>query len=222
MDFLKILRSFEEFIFEAATWLVFYPVTLWRVLLHPLKTMAYSDTEQADDEEQRYDDALSPPLLLLFTLMIGSVISAFAHVADPTVTSSALRVLYASPQNLLLFRAILFSLIPLIAATSLLKRQDKALSRQNLRPPFYAQCYLAAPCAFVVAIGNDFFGRPDLPNVIGASIMVAGAAWFLIIQTLWFRHKLSIGYARAGWLAVWGVLRALAAMFVILLAIALS
>lgn len=40
MDFLKILRSFEEFIFEAATWLIFYPLTMWRIVRSSLGTMA--------------------------------------------------------------------------------------------------------------------------------------------------------------------------------------
>lgn len=59
MELLKILRSFEEFLFEAISWLIFYPLTLWRVLRDPLAAMEYSDREQADAEERRYDDALS-------------------------------------------------------------------------------------------------------------------------------------------------------------------
>jgi hypothetical protein len=222
IDFLKILRSFEEFIFEAATWLIFYPVTMWRVLRRPLQTMAYSDAEQSEDNEHRYDDTLSPPLLLLITLLIGSAITAIAHIATPEATSSGLRLVLASPQNTLMFRAILFSLIPLIAATSLLHRQKKALSRESLRPPFYAQCYLAAPCALIVTAGNDIFFRPDLPNAVGAAIMLAGGTWFLVVQTLWFRRKLDVAYGAAAWIAVWGALRALAAMFVVLLAVGLS
>ena len=48
MDLLKILRSFEEFLFEAVSWLVFYPLTLWRILRGPLAAMDYSDREQSD------------------------------------------------------------------------------------------------------------------------------------------------------------------------------
>lgn len=60
MDFMKLLKSFEDFIFEAASWLIFYPLTLWRIMMHPLKTMDYSDREQSDGAEHSYDDALSP------------------------------------------------------------------------------------------------------------------------------------------------------------------
>ena len=51
MDFVKILRSFEEFLYEILTWLLFYPRTLWRVLRRPLAMMRYSDGEQNDAPE---------------------------------------------------------------------------------------------------------------------------------------------------------------------------
>jgi hypothetical protein len=56
LDFMKLLRSFEEVIFEAISWLVFYPITVWRIAVRPLTTMAYSDAQQTDTDEGRYDD----------------------------------------------------------------------------------------------------------------------------------------------------------------------
>ncbi|WP_300579111.1 hypothetical protein [Phenylobacterium sp.] len=73
MDFLKILRSFEDFVFEAVSWLIFYPLTLWRIVRHPLRTMDYSDAEQSQEGEARYDDAISPPLVLLATLVLANI-----------------------------------------------------------------------------------------------------------------------------------------------------
>ena len=35
MDFLKIVKSIEELLYEVMAWLVFYPKTLWRVIAHP-------------------------------------------------------------------------------------------------------------------------------------------------------------------------------------------
>ena len=90
MDLLKILRSFEEFIFEATSWLIFYPMTLWRVLRDPLAAMDYSDREQADPDERRYDDALSPPLFLLATLVLVNILSLAAHVPAPEGESDGL------------------------------------------------------------------------------------------------------------------------------------
>ncbi len=57
---------------------------MWRVLVQPLKTMAYSDAEQGDDEAGRYDDALTPPLFLLITVVLMNLIALAAHLPQPT------------------------------------------------------------------------------------------------------------------------------------------
>lgn len=62
MDFLRILKSFEEFLYEAMTWLVFYPRTMWRAVTRPAAMMDYARTELRDDLEDQYKDTISPPL----------------------------------------------------------------------------------------------------------------------------------------------------------------
>lgn len=222
MDFMKLLRSFEEFLFEATSWLVFYPLTFWRVLVHPLRTMAYSDAEQGDDEEGRYDDALTPPLFLLITVVLMNLIALVAHLPQPEASGGTLRhAVFDSPQNAALFRALIFSLIPLVAAVTLLRRQGVRLSRQTLRPPFYAQCYLAGPCAAFTIGGGIIFLRDDLSNLLGLALILAGIAWFLTAQTLWFAGRLGIGRARAAGMAVGALLLALVILLAIMTPVAL-
>ncbi|CAN7253532.1 hypothetical protein LJR219_001070 [Phenylobacterium sp. LjRoot219] len=221
MDLLKILRSFEEFIFEVTSWLFFYPRTLARIFLRPLATMDYSDREQAETDEGRYDDALSPPLLLLVTLVLANGIAWAAHVPKPTATTELSRILMASQQNLLLFRSLIFSLIPLVAALTLLRRQGRPVSRETLRGPFYAQCYLAAPCALAVSLGGVLVQRGEATSAAGAAVVAAATVWFLVIQTRWFSRRLSIGLLRAAATAGWAFVRAVAYLLAILLPIAL-
>jgi hypothetical protein len=221
MDFMKLLRSFEEFLFEATSWLVFYPLTLWRVLVHPLRTIAYSDAEQGDDEAGRYDDALTPPLFLLITVVLMNGIAMAAHIARPPGTGSLQHAIFDSPQNAALFRALIFSLIPLVAAVVLLRRQGVRLSRETLRPPFYAQCYLAGPCAVFLNGGGVIFQRHDIPNIYGLGLMLAGVAWFLTAQTRWFASRLEVGPLRAAGLAVGALVLALVCLVAIILPVAL-
>ncbi|MCV0414867.1 MAG: hypothetical protein K5831_08285 [Brevundimonas sp.] len=221
MDLLKILRSFEEFIFEATSWLIFYPMTLWRVVRDPLAAMEYSDREQGDPEERRYDDALSPPLFLLATLVLVNLVAVAAHVPPPPEASEAMKAVAASPQNLILFRSLAFSLIPLVAAASLLHRQGRRISRETLRAPFYAQCYLAALCAASVSIGTVVFQRPELPNAVGAAIIAGGFLWFQAVQTAWFRRRLAVGWVKAALLGLWATVRALAYLLALLIPIAM-
>ena len=220
MDLLKILRSFEEFLFEAVSWLVFYPLTLWWILRGPLAAMDYSDREQSDSEEHRYDDALSPPLFLLATIVLANLISLALHVPPPPEVSTVTRTLLASQQNLILFRSLAFSLIPLVAAVTLLRHEKKRISRETLRPPFYAQCYLAALCAAFVSVGGTIFQRPDLPNAVGAAIMIGGTCWFLFVQSRWFARRLGISVVKGVGVAVWAMGRALIYLLAILIPIA--
>ncbi|NBW07759.1 MAG: hypothetical protein EBR82_07010 [Caulobacteraceae bacterium] len=221
MDFMKILRSFEEFVFEAASWLIFYPLTMWRIIRRPLATMDYSDREQGEAEDRRYNDTLSPPLVLLATIVLWNLIAFAAHVPELEATSTVTKTLAASQQNLILFRSLMFSLIPLISAASLVHRQGKQLSRETLRAPFYAQCYLAAPCAAFVSAGGIVLQRPDIPNIIGGLAVLAGAAWFMVIQTIWFRHKLATSYVKAAAVALWAVARALGILLIVAAVVAL-
>ncbi len=222
MDFLKLLRSFEEFLFEATSWLVFYPLTLWRLVRRPLTMMEYSDREQADEENRRYDDSVSPPLVLLATLVVLNLFALAAHVAPPdTQQSPALTWLISSPERLILFRSLVFGLVPVIAATMLVKRQGKKLSRESLRAPFYAQCYLAAACAAVFSVGHIIFARADMSDAVGAALMTGGFMWFLVNQSRWFRHKLATGWTRSLALAVQSVAYALAYLLAMIIPVAL-
>ena len=220
MDLLKILRSFEEFLFEAVSWLVFYPLTLWRIVRGPLAAMDYSDREQGDSEEHRYDDALSPPLFLLATIVLANLLAMALHIPPPPESSELTKTLFASQQNLILFRSLAFSLVPLVAAVTLLRHEKKRVSRETLRAPFYAQCYLAAVCAACVSVGGAIFQRPELPNAVGAAIMLGGAAWFLFVQAHWFARRLNVSTAKGAGIAVWAAVRAVIYLFAIVIPIA--
>ena len=65
MDFIRILRSLEEFLYEVMTWLVFYPRTLLRSAARPIEILDYSRADLRKPEEEQCQDALSAPLFLI-------------------------------------------------------------------------------------------------------------------------------------------------------------
>ncbi|HAD16667.1 MAG TPA: hypothetical protein DCF81_07235, partial [Erythrobacter sp.] len=75
MHFMQLLKSLDELLYEVMSWLVFFPLTLWRTLTQPITMMEYADSELHDPEEQQYEDALSPPLFLLLAILITQAIS---------------------------------------------------------------------------------------------------------------------------------------------------
>jgi hypothetical protein len=209
MDFLRIIRSLEELLYEVMGWLVFYPRTLWRIVTRPVSMMRYSDREQADTPEQQYADTLSPPLFLMLTILVAHGFALAMGAKMPEARNAVARMLLSSEQNLLILRSILFSIFALVAATTLIKRRQRALNRTTLRAPFFTQCYLTAPFALAVSVAATLIGTPS-PSVhlAGTMLTLAGITWYLWVETRWFRLELDLGAGRAFVLAFWSFLKA--------------
>lgn len=196
MDFVKILRSFEEFLYEVLTWLLFYPRTLWRVLVRPLAMMEYSDREQHDPIEQKYTDALSPPLFLMLSILLAHMLELMVH--QNVNFREGFRSVFQTDQTFLLLRCVVFGLYPLMFATALLRQTGAVLDRETLRAPFFAQCYVTAPFALTLSIASLGARMKDPLLTTGSSVLGGVAiAWLLVVQTLWFRKRLGIGAIRA-------------------------
>lgn len=151
----------------------------------------------------------------MITIVIANFVSSAAHVPPPDATSAMMTTIMSNKQSLILFRSLLFSLVPLIAASTLVRSQSKQLSRQSLRAPFYAQCYLAAVCAAIVTLGDVFIRRTDLHDSIGWTVIGGGTLWFLAVQSVWFARKLNIGRFKAARLAALSTARAFVYLFLV-------
>lgn len=200
MDFMKLLKSLEEALYEVMVWLVFYPLTFWLVLTRPSAMMAYADAELDDPDEDRYSDKLSPPIFLAITLGLSHLFElGSGHAAE---TGEFL----ANDQNLLAFRMIVFSLYPLVLAVRLLRRKGLKLDRKALRGPFYSQCFVAAPFALVVGSAPLLaaaINGTSTESFLGALAAIGVAlVWYLAIQAKWFASRLGISLARGLWNAV--------------------
>lgn len=214
---MKLLKSFEELLYELVSWLVFYPVTMWRSVVRPLSMMRYADIELADKPEDQYQDTLSPPLFLLNTLLLSQGLSAsLPSVYDPTEAAREL----GSGSNLLIARGVIFGIYPLCMAVMLLRSKTVSITRNSLRPPFFSQCYVAAPFAFVLVLGLDFLSMPQGQGTLaGIVAIVVALTWYAQAQVRWFMHDLGIGAARALATFVTALLLATVAAFLVALLI---
>ncbi|HCJ73222.1 MAG TPA: permease [Agrobacterium sp.] len=220
MDFMKMLKSLEELLYELVSWLVFYPVTMWRSVVRPLSMMSYADIELTDKPEDQYQDTLSPPLFLLITLLLSQGLSAsLPSVYDPTEAAREL----GSGSNLLIARGVIFGIYPLCMAVTLLRSKTVSITRNSLRPPFFSQCYVAAPFALVLVLGLDFLSMPEGQGSL-AGVFAIGFAliWYAQAQVRWFRHDLGIGAAKALFIFAGAFLLATVAAFVVALLITLD
>ncbi|MBO9134550.1 permease [Rhizobium sp. rho-13.1] len=195
MDFMKLLKSLEELLYELVSWLVFYPLTMWRSVVRPLTMMRYADAELTDEPADQYEDTLSPPLFLLITLLLSQCLSAaFPSIYDTATAAKEL----GSGSNLLIARGVVFGIYPLCMAVTALRHQSTKITRNSLRPPFFSQCYVAAPFAFMIGLAFDFMFMPHEQGLtIGVLTIASATLWYAQAQVRWLMQDLKIGTLRA-------------------------
>jgi hypothetical protein len=209
MDFLRIIRSLEELLYEVMTWLVFYPRTLWRIVATPGRMMRYSAAEQADAPDRQYTATLSPPPFLMLTILIGHGIGLGLGAEKPEATTAMAKTLFESEQNRLIVGSLLFSFFALMGATTAVARRGLTLDRSTLRGPFYSQCYLTAPFALAMSVASILATLPARgTGLAAAAVALAGAVWYLWVETMWFRLELDLGGGSAFLVAAWAFLKA--------------
>ena len=110
----------------------------------------------------------------------------------------------------------MFSIFPLIMATRLVRKQRIGLTRDTLRPPFYSQCYVAAPFVLTLSLAATLMATHRawaLPA--GAAIMVLALLWYGSLQTRWFAQHLHVSLPRAFWQASVAMVESLAIVLAI-------
>lgn len=203
MDFLKIIRSFEELLYEAMTWLLFYPRTLWRCLIHPDWIIAYTDKELGEKPGEQFVDTISPPLFLIMSIALTYGIGLALGARVQTGDSDTLRAITANVENLLAFRALFLSMFPIVMAAGLLHTRGQPIDRNTLRSPFYLQCYLAAPFAVMSGTATSLLVVPGPHHQLFGGVLLAVAlVWFVTVQTRWFFHQIEPGWWTAFGLAL--------------------
>lgn len=217
MDFMRLLKSLEELLYELVSWLVFYPLTFWRALTRPLSMMRYADVELGDRIDEQYDDAVSPPLFLLITLLLSQALAT----AFPTIAGSEAEALTRSTSNLLIARGVIFGIFPMAMAVTLVLQKGAPITRSTLRPPFFSQCYVAAPFVVLIGLTVDFLVLPGgRGTTLAALCFLAALVWYGQAQIRWFRQDLGIGLAKAGGLFLLAFLLALTSSLAVAIAVA--
>jgi len=217
MNFFQFLKSLDDLLYEVVSWLVFYPVTLWRALRRPLEMMDYATSELTTPDQQRFDEALSPPILLMLTVLVAhgfelALIGESGIVADKRGVAG----LISDDTSLILLRLVAFASFPLIFAVHTLRKQRVTLTRQSLEPAFFAQCYANAPFALIVSIAATLTQVPNIWTVSAAlALFGLSGIGFVAVETMWFRKVLGVGVLRGFWNAVTAYAAAIAFMIAV-------
>jgi hypothetical protein len=217
MNFFNLLQSLDELLYEVMSWLVFYPITLWRTLVRPLKMMDYSDVEQGDASDQQYTDTLSPPLFLLLSLILVHA-AEIALIGNDAVVARkvGLSALVSTNTDLIILRIVSYSLFPVMMATRMVRAQTLQVNRDTLRAPFYSQCYVAAVLAMMLGSAVILIKLAhDWSVLAGGALVLFALLWFGFLQTAWFNQHLKCGRLKAFGHASRAMVESLAVMLIL-------
>lgn len=212
MIFVQLLKSLDELLFELVSWLVFFPVTLWRTVRRPLAMMRYAEDELLLPEDKQYITTVSPPVMLILTIVISQAIGLAVVGSNPIVQSRhGLAALVNDNTTLLLLRLTLFALFAVVVATRKVRRSGVGLDRETLKPAFYAQCYAISPVALLISIGTVSVGHQHAGlQVAGIAALVIAMVFYGVVQCLWFQRELGGSPLRAWFDALVGIAESIA------------
>lgn len=196
---MKWIASLDELLYEVSSWLLFFPLTLWRSAVRPIDTMHYAERQLALPETEQYSAALSPPLFLALALLISHGLAAAMGHADVIIANRrGMAGLVKDDASELVVRLVVFAAFPIFAAARLVRRSGLPIDRASLRLPFYAQCYPTAVFALGLGVAMSLIQMTYVPAILaGLVLIVVSIGTYLLVETRWFATKLSIGYLRA-------------------------
>lgn len=214
MDFMKWLNSLDEFLYEVMSWLIFFPLTLWRAIRRPLETMRAVAAQAALPEEEQFSELLSPPLFLTLGLLLSHGVAMALGQTDAIVANRhGLAAAVDDTASALALRVFVFASLPLFLAARLVRRTGVRLTRNSLQQPFYEQCFPGAVLALAVSLGTSLMIAGQHWRTIGAVLVTASLVYFFVVETRWFAIQGNGRHGRAAASVTIGLLEAL--LFVI-------
>jgi hypothetical protein len=139
MDFVKLLTSLEDAVYEVMVWIMQIPKTLFRTIFQPNWAISYINAEWEKKPEERFEEYLSPVLLWLFLAVIPPILLGIDSISYLTSIIPLGEKLELQEK---LAIGILFALITPLTYLSVLELINKRpATKSNLKKAFYLQCY---------------------------------------------------------------------------------
>jgi hypothetical protein len=208
MDILRVLQSVEDLIYQIVLWIVFIPKTFAKVICQPRWCHSYIAGELEKDPSRRFEAYMSPILFWTTTGIIPYllVIDYLSSVTQSRVAQeAAFSRFLAFPWPTRLFIVAVFALGGPLGFSLLIERaKRRPLSRESLRPTFYAQCLCFTPAVLLLLPFVWITLRFD-ENIPGGSTEVvfnmswiAFFGWLSYAEAILIRAELNVGWLKAG------------------------
>lgn len=190
MDFIKLLQSLQDLMYELVVWVMLLPKTLTRAIFRPDLMVAYVNQEWKKPVEEQFDDYLAPVPFLL----IGAILPA---AAIKIISGFSIRWNTMMTENDLLFSAFVTVGTLIIFLAWLEWKNKRPLRRSGLKRLFYIQCYLVVPAQIIYALLVVF-----ALNTMGIfSVALIGIFLPIFYESFAYKDELKVGWLKGFWYA---------------------
>ncbi len=186
MDFLKIIQSLQDLVYEIVVWALLLPKTILRAVLRPDLMTAYVNQEWGKEPEEQFDEYLSPTLFFLLVAVLPSAMFTWMTDASFAPNSAWAQL----TESNLITSTITTTITLLIYLVWLEWLNKRPLRRSGLKRLFFIQCYLITPPQLIYIL-LVFWGM----NSIGYyNIAIIGAVLLIIYESFAFKDELKVSW----------------------------
>jgi len=192
MDFLKLIQSLQDLIFEIVVWALLIPKTIFRAIFRPAWMVSYVNQEFEKPVDEQFDEYMPPGLFFLAMAVIPSALFAWVQNMNFNLIESLSQL---NEENLLTraFTTLISILIYLVWIKWLNKHPVK---RSGLKRLFMIQCYLVTPPQLIYILLVLFFGGID--NLF---VALAGTVLLIFYESFALQDELKVSWWKGLWYA---------------------
>lgn len=188
MDFLKLIQSLQDLIFEMVVWALLIPKTIFQSIFCPAWMVNYVNQEFEKPADEQFDEYMPPGLFFLAMAVIPSALFAWVQNMDFNLIESLSQL---NETNLLTsaFTTLISILIYLVWIKWLNKHPVK---RSGLKRLFMIQCYLVTPPQLLYLL-LVFFGWGGSGNIF---VPLIGTALLIFYESFAFQDELKVSWLK--------------------------
>ena len=72
MDLYNLPKLIEQGVYDVMMWILFFPMTLLRMVAAPRRTLAYVRGQSGLPDDEAFSDAMRPAIFLVIAIIIGA------------------------------------------------------------------------------------------------------------------------------------------------------
>ncbi len=192
MDFLKLIQSLQDLIFEIVVWALLIPKTIFRAIFRPAWMVQYVNQEFEKPADEQFDEYMPPGLFFLAIAVIPSALFLWMQNMNFNLIDSLSQL---NEEKLLTsaFTTLISILIYLVWIKWLSKHPVK---RSGLKRLFMIQCYLVTPPQLIYLVLVLLFG--GMNNLL---VSLIGSGLLIIYEAFAFQDELKTSWWKGLWYA---------------------